>query len=200
MKLKLTCRAYLWLCCYGNPDSDILSLSKIAWDHIWWLYRMAKNWKIFYIWLPNPYQHSKLCWIQIFCDDDAIDDVIVRLWNSWDFRIRQIVGFAGDNIMYRILLLSLCLFDILHCVFICCIKSSLQIHMKSYWLEIFVYDIHVTLLSLAPLCQSAMMTSSNGNIFRVTGHLCGEFTGPRWIPHTKASDAELWCLLWSAPE
>ena len=24
-----------------------------------------------------------------------------------------------------------------------------------------------------------MMTSSNGNLFRVTGHLCGEFTGPR---------------------
>ena len=23
-----------------------------------------------------------------------------------------------------------------------------------------------------------MMTSSNGNIFHVTGHLCGEFTGP----------------------
>ena len=42
-----------------------------------------------------------------------------------------------------------------------------------------------------------MMTSSNGNIFRVTGHLCGEFTGPRWFPR-KASDAELWCFLWSA--
>ena len=39
------------------------------------------------------------------------------------------------------------------------------------------------------------MTSSNGNIFRVTGHLCGEFTGRRWIPRTKASDAELWCFL-----
>ena len=38
-----------------------------------------------------------------------------------------------------------------------------------------------------------MKTSSNGNIFRVTGHLCGEFTGPRWIPRTKASDVELWC-------
>ena len=25
-----------------------------------------------------------------------------------------------------------------------------------------------------------------------------EFTGPRWIPHTKASDAELWWFLWSA--
>ena len=33
-----------------------------------------------------------------------------------------------------------------------------------------------------------MMTSSNGNIFRVTGHLCGEFTGPRWSPRTKAND------------
>ena len=35
-----------------------------------------------------------------------------------------------------------------------------------------------------------MMTSSNGNSFRVTGHLCGEFTGHRWIPRTKASDAK----------
>ena len=40
-----------------------------------------------------------------------------------------------------------------------------------------------------------MMTSSNGNIFRVTGHLYGEFIGHRWIPLTKASDAELWCFL-----
>ena len=46
----------------------------------------------------------------------------------------------------------------------------------------------------------SMMTSSNGNIFRVTGHLCGEFTGLRWIPRTKASDAELLCFLWSASE
>ena len=43
-------------------------------------------------------------------------------------------------------------------------------------------------------------TSSNGNVFRVTGHLCGEFTGHRWIPHTQASDTELWCFLWSVRE
>ena len=36
-----------------------------------------------------------------------------------------------------------------------------------------------------------IMTSSNGNIFRVTGPLCGKFTGHRWIPLTKASYAEL---------
>ena len=52
--------------------------------------------------------------------------------------------------------------------------------------------------SLLFLC--VMMTSSNGNIFRVTGPLCGEFTGHRWIPLTKASDAELWYFLSSAPE
>ena len=23
------------------------------------------------------------------------------------------------------------------------------------------------------------------NIFRITGHLCGEFIGRRWIPHTQ---------------
>ena len=30
--------------------------------------------------------------------------------------------------------------------------------------------------------RDCMMTSSNGNIFRVTGPLCGEFTGPGEFP------------------
>ena len=41
-----------------------------------------------------------------------------------------------------------------------------------------------------------MMTSSSGNIFRVIGLLCGEFTGHRWMSHTKASDAVLWCFFY----
>ena len=45
------------------------------------------------------------------------------------------------------------------------------------------------------IIEKAMMTSSNGNFFCVTGPLCGEFTGRRWIPLIKASDAELWCLI-----
>ena len=57
-------------------------------------------------------------------------------------------------------------------------------------------DNYIVLLILTEL----MMTSSKGNIFRVTGHVCGEFTGPRRIPRTKASDAELWYFRWSAPE
>ena len=45
-----------------------------------------------------------------------------------------------------------------------------------------------------------MMTSSNGNIFRVIDPFCGGLTGHRWIPPTKADDAKLWCFLWSAPQ
>ena len=33
---------------------------------------------------------------------------------------------------------------------------------------------------------------------RVTGHLCGEFTGHWWSPRTKASDAEFWFFFISA--
>ena len=55
-------------------------------------------------------------------------------------------------------------------------------------------------MEIAPYIPYVMMTSSNGNIFHVTGHLCGEFTGHRWIALTKASDADLWCFLWSASE
>ena len=51
----------------------------------------------------------------------------------------------------------------------------------------------------AKTCCSHMMTSSNGTVSRVTGPLWGESTGHRWIPITKASDAELCCFLWSAP-
>ena len=43
--------------------------------------------------------------------------------------------------------------------------------------------------------RDTMMTSSNWHIFRVTGPLWRETSSHRWIPLTKASDAELWCFL-----
>ena len=45
-----------------------------------------------------------------------------------------------------------------------------------------------------------MMTPSNGNTFRVTGPLYGEFTGTQLIPLKKTSDAVLRCFLRSASE
>ena len=54
-------------------------------------------------------------------------------------------------------------------------------------------------MPILPNMALHMMRSSNGNIFRVIGHLCGEFTRHRWILRTKASNAERWSFLWSAP-
>ena len=71
--------------------------------------------------------------------------------------------------------------------------ASIYILLWYHTYTILLYRVYIILCML-------MMTSSNGNIFRVTGHLWGEFIGPRWIPRTKASDAELWCFLWSAPK
>ena len=74
-----------------------------------------------------------------------------------------------------------------------------QIKFGVYWhfLENTWKECHVSTFGML---MYLMMTSSNGNIFRVTGHLYGEFTGPQWIPRTKASDTDLWCFLWCAPE
>ena len=44
-------------------------------------------------------------------------------------------------------------------------------------------------LSEEQIALHVMMTPSNGNIFRVTDPLCGEFTGFWWIPLKKANDA-----------
>ena len=62
----------------------------------------------------------------------------------------------------------------------CIIQREFSISSSVYWNSgIFVW---ITLISQQQLWQIAcgfMMTSSNGNIFRVTGHLSGEFTGHR---------------------
>ena len=46
----------------------------------------------------------------------------------------------------------------------------------------------------------SMMTSSPGNIFRITGPLWEKSTSHWWILLTKASDKKLWCFLWSVLE
>ena len=92
-----------------------------------------------------------------------------------------------------------------HCIFLFQIRSSSFLMVNL----VFPNDPNYNKLPLASNRRQAihglmmtrpMMKSSNGNIFRVTGPLCGEFTGHRSIPRTKASDADIWCFLWSAPE
>ena len=66
-----------------------------------------------------------------------------------------------------------------------------QIWRKLFWGFFFWFIFQENVLVV-------MMTSSNANAFRVTGALCVDFTGHRWIPDTKVSDEELWCFRWFA--
>ena len=83
-----------------------------------------------------------------------------------------------------------------------CIRCYLRWHV--------IHIISSGIRILTYMCCSVVFTLTEDTLdyddvikwklFRVTGHLCGEFTGHRWIPRTKACDAEPWCYLWSAPE
>ena len=81
---------------------------------------------------------------------------------------------------------------------------SIKMYWSAYWLmfSIQLYSVRrlanahtswccgmETLSALAALGEGGMMTSSNGNILRVTGHWCGKFTGefPAQRPVTRRS-------------
>ena len=59
---------------------------------------------------------------------------------------------------------------------------GLKLIKRGPWWKVKLEDepwiTHMELTNRGP--SGDMMTSSNGNTFRVTGHLCGEFTGPRF--------------------
>ena len=78
--------------------------------------------------------------------------------------------------------------------------KELAVSLNSNMLMGCLADIYKKTSILNTVIHYKMMTSPNGKVFRVIGPLCGEFTGHRWITLTQASDAELWCFLWSAPE
>ena len=60
------------------------------------------------------------------------------------------------------------------------VKTSAPNHYKSKCRIIVKWTLGSKLQS--NYYRNSMMTSSNGNIFRVTGPLCGEFTGPGEFP------------------
>ena len=78
-------------------------------------------------------------------------------------------------------------------------QFCLGLNVFTKCLLIITQRLWITLSIIYHSISHPMMTSINGNIFRVTCHLCGEFTGHRWIPHKKVIDAGLWYCRWSAP-
>ena len=85
------------------------------------------------------------------------------------------------------------------------LKSAPIILTRTYFYRVvayyFIFITGIKRILVYSLLLAFMVTSSNGNIYAfIIDPLCREFTGHRWIPRTKASDAEPWCFLWSAPQ
>ena len=114
------------------------------------------------------------------------------------------------------ILIEIHIFHSWKCIWYCCLKFwpfylDLNVltesqHWSGYWLWFERGDkpFPGSMLNQAYDVTSphwvnmTMMTSSNGNIFHVTGHFCGEFTGE--LPAQRTVTRSFWCFLWSVPE
>ena len=82
-----------------------------------------------------------------------------------------------------------------HCSRLSLATEQATSHQLKQWWDLICWYVSPNLNEFHAWWRHQMET-----FFRVTGPLCEEFTGHRWITHTKASDAELWCFLWSGPD
>ena len=136
----------------------------------------------------------ELCFLaqSLWCGMNMLDNwQLLMLPQSEHHEIEPHIGHANFLAPLQLISISLC--------------QSIKNQQKKYIspsLSIYISDWHMKDKDWVIFLQHELMpmTSSNGNIFHVTGPLCGESTGHRWIPLTKASDVELWCFLWFAPE
>ena len=122
-----------------------------------------------YIYIVRPLMYFTLI------SKSACRCVVCQIWNRSDHLNHQCGGFEQHEIIEEYLfemsevlvsmpLVPCLIMTILH------IRHHSMVNGGKYLLSIFVY----------------MMTSSNGNIFRVTGPLCWELTVHPWISRTKA--------------
>ena len=153
-----------------------------TYEHVWFVsaLRMVRTWSI-----DKNLAQRKCCWVLV---------VVVKI---------HIASMGAWITLYFHCECAVCCGSVLRIVATRLKRDSAQFNTK---IKIIKSRCHLShsygqrriLFTWRP--KQNLMTASNANIFRVTGPLCGEFTGQWWIPLTKARDKELWCLLWSAPE
>ena len=165
---------------------------------------MNQGWNIFNWTLENQFQWQLIRNQHIFIQDYAFENVVCKM-ASISSRPQWVKMYTCDQWLkfgkLAILFLFPNTYQIIHIRFLIISVCFLMIW---YWWILLLSSRIISLAPeqftmVAPQALDHMMTSSNGNIFCVTGHLCGVFTGHRWIPRTKATDGELWCFLRSVP-
>ena len=98
--------------------------------------------------------------------------------------------------------INLCGFEVIQSVAFDTVMDAIDWGRFHSWCKIYHSSVGscrtlLCILDLIAALNEYMMTSSNGNIFRVTGHLCGEFTVPGEFPAqrpvTRGFDVSLIC-------
>ena len=98
--------------------------------------------------------------------------------------------------IYIYIYIYICINESIPSVPLCFQFLTIKIHINCHLNSQIIFDrCHHSLVALSPViyewdsddltglfAKFDMMTSWNGNIFRVTGPLCGEFTGPGEFP------------------
>ena len=142
-----------------------------------------------------------------------------EVWRLWCYLTKRYAVWGFHNWRLRQFALHHDIFNNeFHCMLVTFIYHLSKEYMgvKWQWLILLIHEA----ISPRPLChcstcrpyghQPTLVKWCEGSIWwrhqmktsklRVIGPFCGEFLGHRWIPLTKASDALLGCLLWSASE
>ena len=143
-----------------------------------------------HLWSLSPTVHYCVIWWQLCYSISIRGPLLSGMW--CEFSIQHAV--CVDNCV--ICVSSICHNDgseVVHWRYLDCTIIATRIRQ---W---FQRDLDIYRESWWHIYWNYMMTSSNGNISVLLAP-CEGNSPVRWIPLTKASDAELWCFLWSAPE
>ena len=113
-----------------------------------------------------------LCFARCYCVDGSLDvgrSGLLGIWGDICIRLEDV-----DGVCFR------CSFPYVYSMVhvLCCVRQYKRIEAVVNGR----YYVAYPSLKYMPRSSFVMITSSSGNIFRVTGPLCGEFTGPGEFP------------------
>ena len=145
-----------------------------------------------------------LMWVRISCytvEWPVIWDYVTFMWNHCNGKtifhcfLFCLYTYTYRNMMYWYLILIGSIIHLKWCFIFAKGPCTFFFHEVSLTFSYLMgsltkclmasYSPYRRILQTIMIFEFFMTTSSNGNIFRVTDHLCGEFTGPRWRPRTQ---------------
>ena len=156
--------------------------------------------------------------LTIISFERILQNIIIMAWSMWvlDKQIKwSWIHGQGSMIMCLYMLISgemkikpdwVWLWNVFNAVHCTNFSSKLKASVPKESKHFFWFQWVIVIYPLEWLCRiSPHLSITHDDVikwkhFPRYWSFVREFSVSRWIPRTKASDAELWCFLWSAPE